>query len=298
MLLFFAAIAALSWIWTSLTGEGDSRRTARAELEQAIEGLADPPERGRLQIALERLADDQSEGVAFAEVFLRLAAGGVAVVGLVAAFNELRGTSYELKLAKKGQITERFSRGIEHLGSTEPDLRIGGVYTLHAVAVEAEEFRPAVREVLATFVRQSVGRDLPSFVEKAPSENLDTRAPHVQAALRALGRIGGAEPKEVALYRTDLRRASFRELDLAGVNLSEALLGGSHFGQANLRGADLTGADMTGAKLFGADLRDTERDGAVMRDIQVDSKTRPRGLAAVVASSEPTTSNASPPEAP
>lgn len=43
-------------------------------------------------------------------------------------------TLWQLQLSREGQITERFTRAIDHLGDPATDLRIGGVYALERIA--------------------------------------------------------------------------------------------------------------------------------------------------------------------
>jgi uncharacterized protein YjbI with pentapeptide repeats len=91
------------------------------------------------------------------------------------------------------------------------------------------------------------------------------------------------------LVGSDLRTASFRRSNLAGVKLTGAQLQcadfaseggvsvslqGTQLDRADLRGADLHGADLSHANLRGADLRGANLDGALLDGAQTDQDTR------------------------
>src|SRR5215211_7626640 len=65
-----------------------------------------------------------------------------------------------LRLAREGQITERFTRAIDQLGATNEDgkplfeIRLGGIYALERIAKESEEDYWPIMEVLTAYVRQ------------------------------------------------------------------------------------------------------------------------------------------------
>src|SRR3954447_13018885 len=87
-----------------------------------------------LKWAPERLATKGLKGKDKAEeigrtrtAVLATLAGLIAVTGAI-----LTGLSY--RLSRAGQITERFTRAIDQLGSTQLDVRLGGIYALERLA--------------------------------------------------------------------------------------------------------------------------------------------------------------------
>lgn len=58
------------------------------------------------------------------------------------------------KLTEQGQITERYTKAIEQLGSTGLDVRLGGIYALERIAVDCARDHPTIAEVLSAFVRE------------------------------------------------------------------------------------------------------------------------------------------------
>jgi hypothetical protein len=59
----------------------------------------------------------------------------------------------ELHVIREGQITERFTRAIEHLGSglDKLDIVIGGVYALERIAKDSSADRTAIIEILTAY---------------------------------------------------------------------------------------------------------------------------------------------------
>jgi hypothetical protein len=58
------------------------------------------------------------------------------------------------ELTEQGQVTDRFTKAIEQLGSDKADVRIGGIYALERIARDSAKDHPTVMEVLTTFIRE------------------------------------------------------------------------------------------------------------------------------------------------
>ena len=192
-----------------------------------------------------------------------------------------------LQVAEDKQVTERFSKAIEQLGSDKLEVRLGGIYSLERIARDSERDHWTIMEVLVSFVKaRSPKSQVIDQTEQAVMAD-------VQAAITVIGRrdyIKDPQGKKIDLWRTNLTKADFTEAKLAGAdfyeatlqsaglresdltrarfisaNLSgatfkqaklvEALLEGANLRSVNLSGADLRGADLHAADLEGADLR-------------------------------------------
>jgi hypothetical protein len=77
---------------------------------------------------------------------LQAIAGMLLVVGAVATWRQVQ-------VNREGQLTERFTRAIDQLGSENTDIRIGGIYTLSRIADNSPPDRNTVQFVLGAFVR-------------------------------------------------------------------------------------------------------------------------------------------------
>ncbi len=78
---------------------------------------------------------------------LAMVAGLIAIVGAVL-------TALSYRLSRAGQITERFTRAIDQLGSEELDVRLGGIYALERIARDSKHDHPQIVEVLTAYVRE------------------------------------------------------------------------------------------------------------------------------------------------
>ena len=72
----------------------------------------------------------QSCKTTFAPPCCKGSPGVLLVVGAVATWRQLQ-------ISREGQITERFSRAVDQLGSDKQDVRLGGIYTLERIAADS-----------------------------------------------------------------------------------------------------------------------------------------------------------------
>jgi len=148
-------------------------------------------------------------------------------------------TAQNFLLSRQGQVTDRYTRAIEQLGSEKLDVRIGGIYALERVARDFPRDQPTVIAVLAAFVREHSHEQWPlPKSDRDPVPDHTTR-PDVQAALTVSGRRNTRYDREP-------------------VNLNDANLVGADLARASLSRADLARADLTGAKLIRADLTNAD----------------------------------------
>lgn len=183
------------------------------------------------------------------------------------------------ELTEQGQVTDRYTKAIEQLGSDKLDVRIGGIYGLERIARDSTRDHPTVMEVLTAFIRDHSPEPWPVYKDGAQHGEKTIR-PDVQAAVTVVGRrdaqqdrrvtdltranltgarltyakLGGATISVVpgTLFEFDTYWADEVTLELDGANLTGANLHGARLQEADLRKANLTGADLTGASLDGA----------------------------------------------
>jgi uncharacterized protein YjbI with pentapeptide repeats len=203
-------------------------------------------------------------------------------------------TARNYLLARQGQVTDRYTKAIEQLGSKKLDVRLGAIYALERIARDSAPDHPTVMEVLAAFVREhSLERWPPSGDDETTASPKATR-PDVQD-VQAAAPPGAVSPdavaaafnrasphvRDIVLYgatrpdvqaavtvigRRDIRRdrqridltgAVLRSANLTGANLAGSLLSGANLIRTNLRNADLSRADLSYADLTSAKLDDT-----------------------------------------
>ena len=84
------------------------------------------------------------------------------------------------ELTEQGQVTDRYTKAIEQLGSDKLDVRIGGIYALERVARDSGRDNPTVIEVLTAFIREHSREQWPppgpGFQERERSKRPDIQA--------------------------------------------------------------------------------------------------------------------------
>ena len=75
---------------------------------------------------------------------------------VIAAERTAEAAQQTVAVAQEGQITERFTRAIEQLGSDKIAIRLGGIYALERVAQDSpDKDHRQVMQVLAAYVREN-----------------------------------------------------------------------------------------------------------------------------------------------
>lgn len=185
---------------------------------------------------------------------LTLSAGLVAAAALVFTARNLTLSRRTFELTEQGQVTDRYTKAIEQLGSDKIDVRIGGIYALERVARDSARDHPTIMEVLAAFIREHSREPWPVPNSEAEVTQHSTR-PDVQAAVAVVGRRAtGRDSRPVDLKGANLTGADLTDANLTKARLSGVDLTGANLARANLSRADLTGANLSGASLTFADL--------------------------------------------
>lgn len=172
----------------------------------------------------------------------------------------------ELRLSREGQLTDRFTRAIEQLGSDDLPVRVGGIYALGRVAEESMTDRAAVADILTTYIRMHApwppepGNPFPKDFPIDQLPPMAVRAPDIQAILTVLGRRTPSPPHPATWTSLNLNRTDLRRGNLAGANLQRAALRGAGLARAWMLKADLRGADLRDADLRHAKLREAIAD--------------------------------------
>ena len=193
-------------------------------------------------------------------------------------------TARNFSLSREGQVTDRYTKAIEQLGSDKLDVRIGGIYALERIARDSAKDHPTVMEVLTTFVREHSREQWPPSAEDESGDDATGHGmrPDVEAALTVIGRrnarhdsqpvnlidahIGAADLGGAQLVGARLGRADLHDADLTGAYLTDADLRRARLSGAQLVGAQLVGADLYGADLTGAFFHGADLTGAYLHD--------------------------------
>lgn len=199
-----------------------------------------------------------------------------ALAGLVVAAGAAF-TAYSVINAREGQLTERFTRAIDHLGSPQADIRIGGIHALGRIGQDSWRDRRRVIDVLTAFITSPNGHKNSS---SAPHDLISAKSIAIKVSTELWGR---GEPGMLRLRSADLRKVSFAELDLTCVDFSKAQcmdatftrcdLRGVRMGRSELRSANLWRVNAARAKLSLVDLTDALLDDACLAGANLKSAT-------------------------
>jgi Pentapeptide repeats (8 copies) len=183
-----------------------------------------------------------------------------------------------LDRATEAQITERFTKAIEQLGSDNINVRLGAIHALERIANDSDKDYWPVIEILTAYVRQTSALADGAGATAAAAPRPDVISLDIQTVLRVLGRrrhsYKNNEEQRLNLVGADLRGAviekdvhfegaSFREANLEraqlwNAHLENSILHRTNLQNANLYNAHLSGADLKGANLKGADLSNAQ----------------------------------------
>jgi hypothetical protein len=176
------------------------------------------------------------------------ALGGV-FFGVTAYFTyrNVRATEANVRAAEEKQVTERFSKAIELLGSEKLEVRLGGIYALERIAKDSPKDHWTIMEVLTSFVQEKSPlsqniqhRDEQSNSSSQTQENKKITT-DVQAALTVIRRRDSSKEKDWR-QRIELPSTNLIKANLSGANLFFANLSGANLIKANLSGANLSEA--------------------------------------------------------
>ncbi|MEV6258947.1 pentapeptide repeat-containing protein [Nocardia sp. NPDC051911] len=192
-----------------------------------------------------------------------MATAAVAVAALWFTGQSLHAAQNQYGLSEQGQVTDRFGKAIEHLGSDKIDVRLGGICALERLARDSPADHPTVFEVLGAFIRTHapVGPTCPPL--NVPGAG--AIAEDIQAAVTVIGRRDTSHDGSDTI---DLSNSCLVEASMIDAKLAHADLFGANLTDAFLLGADLTDTDLTDTVLNGAVL-----DGAVLDGVHYDEHT-------------------------
>ncbi|WP_051901037.1 pentapeptide repeat-containing protein [Streptomyces aureus] len=229
-----------------------------------------------------------------------------AVVAFTAALGAgiaLLYTARTYRLTRRGQITDRFTKALERLGSNEIYVRIGGILALEQIVQDApEQAATDAARVLGHFIRhrapKAAGEEHPlprkpaadvqaaltaltlaeSRTHVDPREQLDLRELHLAGARLGQADLTDADLSGATLTNANLAGAMLTDANLAGAtltnaNLFRATLTKASLFRATLTNADLFGATLTNAYLAGATLMDAKLAGAALTNANLSGAT-------------------------
>jgi uncharacterized protein YjbI with pentapeptide repeats len=180
-------------------------------------------------------------------ILVQTLGGAVLLIGLYF-------TLKNLQLTEDRQITERYTRAVEQLGSDKLEVRLGAIYALERIARDSERDHWPIMEILTAYVREHA--PLPGHERRSREQNhqpVAKRTADIQAVLTVLGRrtrtYGNGEAQRLNLRATNLSSMNLQGVHLEGADFTEANLARADFSKAHLEGACFRSAFLQGAHL-------------------------------------------------
>ena len=187
-------------------------------------------------------------------------------VMIISTFAAVIGAVYvyrNFKINEKKLLTDRFSKAVEQLGTTNNrTVVLGGIYALSKIAQDSPEYHGLVMKVIASFIRGKV-------LEFAPSGATNPKDyprvyPEIQEAINVIAQRDYTKDLHnemldlsgSVLFRANLNNANFKRVNLREANFGRTNLKGVDFSEANLEKAIFLEADLSQAILQRANLKE------------------------------------------
>ncbi|SDI07591.1 Pentapeptide repeat-containing protein [Actinokineospora alba] len=173
----------------------------------------------------------------------------------------LQATREQIEVSEQGQITDRYAKAVELLGTSGAEnfqTRLGGIYALERLAADSPRDQQTVVEVLSAFIRATSPRTDPA--KPCPDTPADVEAAFVVITRRTVANdprrpVAGLNvASSVNLRHTCLAEMRAFNADLSSMSLVGADLSGSELNRAHGGLISLTDAKLTGTNLSSADL--------------------------------------------
>ncbi len=168
-----------------------------------------------------------------------------------------------LKATEDKNVTERYTKAIEQLGSGKIEVQLGGIYALERIARDSNRDHWTIMEVLSSFIQKPIDSEK---LERQGEQPLIKISQVDQAALTVIGRRKKEnDPNlEETNQRIDLSKAFLAKADLSNAIFNDAILNNVILNNAILNDAELNRARLSHAELNGAELNGAELNGAIL----------------------------------
>jgi uncharacterized protein YjbI with pentapeptide repeats len=167
------------------------------------------------------------------------------------------------KVAEDKQVTERFSKSIEHLGNEKIDIRLGGIYALEQISIDSSKYHWTIMEILSAFVREKSKETSLKKLEKMKED--------MQAALTVMNRRcteQDPQGKKINLMQVNLKLVEFQAANISGVNLSRSDFTSANFSGSDFSNSDLMNSDFSYADFSGVNFSGVNFSGSDLRNVK------------------------------
>jgi uncharacterized protein YjbI with pentapeptide repeats len=179
-------------------------------------------------------------------------------------WHNLRISRENLKVSEEKQVTDRFSKGVDQIGSDKIEVRLGGIYALERIAKNDSEEKDyeSIMEILAGFIRER------STARWKNAENISSNAQTTQNVPTPEYRILSIPPTDIqAALSFVLNQDKIKSLDLRSSDFSWMILTHSIFKERNLQRSNFSNSDLSNADFSNSDLSHTDFSNANLSNV-------------------------------
>jgi uncharacterized protein YjbI with pentapeptide repeats len=178
----------------------------------------------------------------YIQLVFQLVGGLIILLGLYMTYWRISVSESGVEVDRERQITERFTRGIEQLGSKRIEIRLGGIYALERIAKDSDKDHWHIIEVLTGFVRENSKWNIlkEDEYDKYSDPKID-----IQTAITVLGR------RRFSYNKGESNRLDLRGADLRGVSFEDSDFKGAYFENVNLKATRLRNVNLEDASFSG-----------------------------------------------
>lgn len=163
------------------------------------------------------------------------------------------------EITEKGKVDERFKNAIEHLGSTEDAIVLGGIYALHRIAKDDVSYRQTVFDILCSYIRDKTA-PLKLWDDYLNGERGTIKPTIVIQTIIDLLFKGSNDPKYI--YKG--LKANLNGIRCINADFVGSLLEDANLVKVHLEGSDFSKARLSGANLYHAFMQNTRFDNAYL----------------------------------
>jgi len=180
---------------------------------------------------------------------------------------QIKITQKQLDNSQKQIRSEQFKNAIDHLGNDKQAIVLGGVHALYDLALNYEEYRKQVFEILCSFIREET-RKL-KYQKRKNSDDSNTTVTSsivIQTIIDKLFREKESQKFYIEAFKE--KQADLSGAFLPEINLQNAYIPNIFLLNVNLQRAHLSGVNLQGAFLFGVNLQRTDLRNANLQGVQ------------------------------
>lgn len=198
-----------------------------------------------------------------AKFVITIAGGLLVFYGLLLNARRTKAMEIQNEISMSGQVGERFKNAIEHLGSENSAIILGGIYALHRIAKENDSYRPVVFEILCSYIREKTHSI--KIMEDIDPDDMQLIKPSIviQTIVDILFKSQESSEYTYSELFADLKGVKCMNVDFSfarfdNVDFSNARLEYADFQFSTLDYAKFKGSNLYNAKFFSCLLREVD----------------------------------------